>query len=433
MKNAAGFLRSLFDAAVAAADPINSLPAHLINLQNSPPKGRTIVLGAGKAGGSMAKALEEFWAKYFPEKPIEGLVITRYGHSVDCKNIDIIEASHPVPDEAGVRGAERLFSLTHNLTKDDLVICLISGGASALLSLPANGITASEKQDLTAQLLRSGATIHEINAVRKHLSAIKGGRLAKAIAPAKILTFCISDVPGDRLDVIGSGPTVGDPTFFADALNVLNKYNIQASTNILNHLHTARDETPKPNSEIFNNCQNILVATPQMALEAASKIAISSGVTPLIIGDSIEGEARDVASVHAGIISQILRHNQPATAPLVLLSGGETTVTVRGSGRGGRNVEFLLALATKLKERSKTQLNRVSAIACDTDGIDGTEKNAGALYLPDTIERAYAADLSPEDYLNNNDGYTFFEKLGDLVETGPTLTNVNDFRAILVL
>ena len=433
MKNAAAFLKSLFDAAVAAADPINSLPAHLINLQNSPPKGRTIVLGAGKAGGSMAKALEEFWFKYLPEKPIEGLVITRYGHSVDCKNIDIIEASHPVPDKAGVRGAERLFSLTHNLTKDDLVICLISGGASALLSLPAKGITASEKQDLTTQLLRSGATIHEINAVRKHLSAIKGGRLAKAIAPAKILTFCISDVPGDELDVIGSGPTAGDPTFFADALHVLNKYNIQASTNILNHLHTARDETPKPNSEIFNNCQNILVATPQMALEAASKVAISSGVTPLIIGDSIEGEARDVASVHAGIISQILRHNQPATAPLVLLSGGETTVTVRGSGRGGRNVEFLLALATKLKERSKTQLNRVSAIACDTDGIDGTEKNAGALYLPDTIERAYAADLSPEDYLNNNDGYTFFEKLGDLVETGPTLTNVNDFRAILVL
>ena len=433
MKNAAGFLKSLFDAAVAAADPINSLPAHLINLQNSPPKGRTIVLGAGKAGGSMAKALEEFWFKYLPEKPIEGLVITRYGHSVDCKNIDIIEASHPVPDKAGVRGAERLFSLTHNLTKDDLVICLISGGASALLSLPAKGITASEKQDLTTQLLRSGATIHEINAVRKHLSAIKGGRLAKAIAPAKILTFCISDVPGDRLDMIGSGPTVGDPTFFADALNVLNKYNIQASANILNHLHTASDETPKPNSEIFNNCQNILVATPQMALEAASKVAISSGVTPLIIGDSIEGEARDVASVHAGIISQILRHNQPATAPLVLLSGGETTVTVRGSGRGGRNVEFLLALATKLKERSNTHLNRVSAIACDTDGIDGTEKNAGALYLPDTIERAYAADLSPEDYLNNNDGYTFFEKLGDLVETGPTLTNVNDFRAILVL
>ena len=433
MKNAAGFLKSLFDAAVAAADPINSLPAHLINLQNSPPKGRTIVLGAGKAGGSMAKALEEFWFKHLPEKPIEGLVITRYGHSVDCKNIDIIEASHPVPDKAGVRGAERLFSLTHNLTKDDLVICLISGGASALLSLPAKGITASEKQDLTTQLLRSGATIHEINAVRKHLSAIKGGRLAKAIAPAKILTFCISDVPGDELDVIGSGPTVGDPTFFADALQVLNKYNIQASANILNHLHTASDETPKPNSEIFNNCQNILVATPQMALEAASKVAISYGVTPLIIGDSIEGEARDVASVHAGIISQILRYNQPATAPLVLLSGGETTVTVRGSGRGGRNVEFLLALATKLKERSKTQLNRVSAIACDTDGIDGTEKNAGALYLPDTIERAYAANLSPEDYLNNNDGYTFFEKLGDLVETGPTLTNVNDFRAILVL
>ena len=433
MKNAAGFLRSLFDAAVAAADPINSLPEYLINLQISPPKGRTIVLGAGKAGGSMAKALEEFWDEHFPEKPIEGLVITRYGHSVDCKNIDIIEASHPVPDEAGVRGAERLLSLTNSLTRDDLVICLISGGASALLSLPARGISTSEKQGLTTQLLRSGATIHEINAVRKHLSAIKGGRLAKAIAPASILTFCISDVPGDELDVIGSGPTVGDPTFFADALHVLKKYNIQASANILNHLNTSGDETPKPNSEIFKNCQNILVATPQMALEAASKVAISAGITPLIIGDAIEGEARDVASVHAGIISQILRHNQPGTAPLVLLSGGETTVTVKGSGRGGRNVEFLLALATKLKERSNIHLNRVSAIACDTDGIDGTEKNAGALYLPDTIKRAYAADLSPEDYLNNNDGYTFFEKLGDLVETGPTLTNVNDFRAILVL
>ena len=433
MKNAAGFLRSLFDAAVAAANPINSLPEYLIKLQISPPKGRTIVLGAGKAGGSMAKALEEFWDEHFPEKPIEGLVITRYGHSVDCKNIDIIEASHPVPDEAGVRGAERLLSLTNSLTRDDLVICLISGGASALLSLPARGISTSEKQGLTTQLLRSGATIHEINAVRKHLSAIKGGRLAKAIAPASTLTFCISDVPGDELDVIGSGPTVGDPTFFADALHVLKKYNIQVSANILNHLHTSGDETPKPNSEIFKNCQNILVATPQMALEAASKVAISAGITPLIIGDAIEGEARDVASVHAGIISQILRHNQPGTAPLVLLSGGETTVTVRGSGRGGRNVEFLLALATKLKERSNIHLNRVSAIACDTDGIDGTEKNAGALYLPDTIKRAYAADLSPEDYLNNNDGYTFFEKLGDLVETGPTLTNVNDFRAILVL
>ena len=433
MKNAAGFLRSLFDAAVAAADPINSLPPYLINLQTSPPKGRTIILGAGKAGGSMAKALEEFWDEHFPEKPIEGLVITRYGHGVDCKNIDIIEASHPVPDEAGVRGAERLLSLTHGLTRDDLVICLISGGASALLSLPARGISASEKQDLTTQLLRSGATIHEINAVRKHLSAIKGGRLAKAIAPAKTLTFCISDVPGDELDVIGSGPTVGDPTFFADALQVLKKFNIPASANILNHLHTSRDETPKPDNVIFKNCQNILVATPQMALEAASKVAIAAGITPLIIGDAIEGEARDVASVHAGITSQILRHNQPGIAPLVLLSGGETTVTVKGSGRGGRNVEFLLALATKLKERSNIHLNRVSAIACDTDGIDGTEKNAGALYLPDTIKRAYAANLSPEDYLNNNDGYTFFEKLGDLVETGPTLTNVNDFRAILVL
>ena len=297
VKNAAGFLRSLFDAAVAAADPINSLPPYLINLQTSPPKGRTIILGAGKAGGSMAKALEEFWDEHFPEKPIEGLVITRYGHGVDCKNIDIIEASHPVPDEAGLRGAERLLSLTHGLTRDDLVICLISGGASALLSLPARGISASEKQDLSTQLLRSGATIHEINAVRKHLSAIKGGRLAKAIAPAKTLTFCISDVPGDELDVIGSGPTVGDPTFFADALQVLKKYNIPASANILNHLHTSGDETPKPDNVIFKNCQNILVATPQMALEAASKVAISAGITPLIIGDAIEGVTHSICTL----------------------------------------------------------------------------------------------------------------------------------------
>ncbi len=433
MESPSDFLKSLFQAAVAAADPKHCLPSYLLNLKITPPKGRTIVLGAGKAAGSMAQALESFWALNFPKHSIEGLIITRYGHGQSCKHINVIEAAHPVPDNAGIRGAEKLFALAHGLTKDDLVICLISGGASALLSLPAAGITATDKQNITRELLKSGATIHEMNSVRKHLSAIKGGRLAKVIAPAKILTLCISDVPGDKLDVIGSGPTVGDPTYYHDALQVLKKYDIQPSTSILNHLINSIDETPKPNDKIFNNCQNILIATPQMALESASKLALSAGITPLIIGDSIEGEARDVASVHAGIISQIMRHHQPIKAPVVLLSGGETTVTVRGSGRGGRNVEFLLALAAKLKERSNTYLSRISAIACDTDGIDGTETNAGALYLPDTIARANAAQLSLEGHLSNNDGYTFFEKLGDLVITGPTLTNVNDFRAILVL
>ena len=433
VENPANFLNSLFRSAVAAADPACCLPPYLANLSHNPPKGRTIVLGAGKASGAMAKALEIFWREHLPGHSLEGIVITRYGHGVDCNNIDVIEAAHPIPDIAGTFGAQQLLSLARNVTPDDLVICLISGGGSALLSIPAPGITFEDKQQITEKLLKSGATIHEMNCVRKHLSAIKGGRLAKTIAPARLITFCISDVPGDELDVIGSGPTVGDPTYYSDAMGVLEKYNVIPNANIFNHLTNAIEETPKPNDIIFNNCESVLIATPQMALEAASKIANDAGITPIIIGDSIEGEARDVACVHAGIVSQVLRHNQPAKAPLVLLSGGETTVTVRGSGRGGRNAEFLLALAAYLGERSSTYLPRISAIACDTDGIDGTEDNAGAIYLPDTLERANLAGLSLQQHLRKNDGYTFFKILGDLIHTGPTLTNVNDFRAILIL
>ncbi len=432
MKDPAIFLKSLFDAAVAAADPARCLPPHLDRVLARPPAGRTVVLGAGKAGGSMAKAVEDYWNARCPDRKLEGLVVTRYGHGVPCERIEVLEAAHPVPDAAGRAAAGRILALAEGLTADDLVICLMSGGGSALLSLPADGITLEDKQAVTADLLKSGATIHEMNCVRKHLSAIKGGRLAAAAAPARLVAFAISDVPGDELDVIGSGPTVADPTSYADAIAVLSKYKVTPPPAIAARLAQAVDETPKPGDPIFANTETILVATPQMALEAAAAVARAEGVAPVILGDAIEGEARDVARVHAGIASQAARHGQPSATPCVLLSGGETTVTVRGSGRGGRNAEFLVGLAVALEERSKDCLKRISAIACDTDGIDGTEDNAGALYLPDTIARAAAQDLSARARLENNDGYGFFDALGNLVISGPTLTNVNDFRAILV-
>jgi glycerate 2-kinase len=427
------FLKSLFEAAVAAADPALCLPSHLKRALAEPPIGRTVVLGAGKAGGAMARAVEDFWNAHCPDRPLEGLVVTRYGHGVPCGRIEVLEAAHPVPDAAGLAAAGRILALAEGLTEDDLLICLISGGGSALLSLPAEGITLEDKQSVTADLLKSGATIHEMNCVRKHLSAIKGGRLAAAAAPARLVAFAISDVPGDELDVIGSGPTVADPTSFADAVAVLEKYNVPPPPSIAEHLAKAADETPKSGDPIFSNCETILVATPQMALEAAAAIADHAGITPVILGDAIEGEAKDVARVHAGIASQAARHGQPMATPCVLLSGGETTVTVRGSGRGGRNAEFLVAFALALQERSGDCLDRISAIACDTDGIDGTEDNAGALYLPDTLARAGVQGVSVRAKLENNDGYGFFETLDDLIITGPTLTNVNDFRAILIL
>ncbi|MDE2342457.1 MAG: glycerate kinase [Betaproteobacteria bacterium] len=411
-------LRAMFDAAVAAADPARCLPPHL----PSPPKGRTLVIGAGKAGGAMAKALEDHW-----KGPLEGLVVTRYGHKIPTSRIEVVEAAHPVPDEAGQKAAARILQMVQGLTADDLVICLISGGGSALLSAPALGLTLADKQAVNKALLKSGATIAEMNCVRKHLSAIKGGRLAAACAPAQVVTLLISDVPGDDPSVIASGPTVADPTTCADALAILDKYGLKEPAAAYDYIRRAHDETPKPGDPRLARASTRMIATPQVSLEAAAAVARASGVTPLILGDSLEGESRDVALVHAGIAKQIARHGQPAAAPCVLLSGGETTVTVRGNGRGGRNVEFLLALAVALEGHP-----RIHAVACDTDGVDGTEDNAGATLAPDTLARAETKGLRAKDFLANNDGYTFFSKLESLIYTGPTLTNVNDFRAILI-
>jgi glycerate 2-kinase len=407
-------LRAMFDAAVASALPERCVPPHL----PKPPKGRTIVIGAGKASAAMARAVEQHWPG-----PLSGLVVTRYGHRVPCERIEIVEAAHPVPDEAGRRAAERILAMVQGLGPDDLVLFLVSGGGSALLALPAPGLTLADKQAVNRALLKSGATIGEMNCVRKHLSAIKGGRLAAAAAPARVLTLAISDVPGDDLSVIASGPTVPDPTNFADALAIVEKYGIAEPKAAIERLRRGGDETPKH----LTNIESVLVARPQDALEAAARVAREAGVTPMILGDAIEGEARDVALVHAGIARQCARRGQPAEPPCVLLSGGETTVTVRGKGRGGRNAEFLVALAVALDG-----FPGIHALAADTDGVDGTEDNAGALIGPDTASRAAAKGLRPKALLADNDGYGFFAALGDLLVTGPTLTNVNDFRAILI-
>jgi glycerate 2-kinase len=411
-------LLDMFRAAVDAALPTRVLPQHL----PQPPKGRTIVIGAGKAGGSMAQAVEENWSA-----PLEGLVVTRYGHALPCRRIEVIEASHPVPDEAGRRAAKRILRLVQGLTRNDLVLCLISGGGSALLALPAPGITLADKQAVNKALLRSGATIAEINCVRKHLSAIKGGRLAAAAAPARVVTLMISDVPDDDPSVIASGPTTPDSTTREDALGVLDKYRIDLAPAVRTWLAQPESETPKPNDPQLARVENIMIARPQDALEAAAAVALRAGYTPLILGNALEGEAREVALVHAGIARQCADFAQPAAPPCVLLSGGETTVTVRGTGRGGRNAEFLLALAVALQAHPG-----IHAIACDTDGIDGTEDNAGAILGPDTLRRAAERQISAKARLADNDGYGFFAALDDLVITGPTLTNVNDFRAIVI-
>jgi len=411
-------LMSMFRAGVAAADPMRIVPPHL----PAPPRGRTLVIGAGKASAQMALALERNWTQ-----ALEGLVVTRYGYRVPTERIEVVEAAHPVPDQAGLDAAARMLRMVRGLTPDDLVLCLISGGGSALLPLPADGLTLADKQQVNRALLRSGATISEMNCVRKHLSAIKGGRLAAACAPARVVTLLISDVPGDDPAVIASGPTVPDPTTCADALAILRKYSLDEPVAALAHVQRCNDETPKPGDPRLAHAEAILIGAPQASLEAAAHVARSAGVAPLILSDAIEGEARDVALVHAAIARQVAAHGQPAAAPCVLLSGGETTVTVRGKGRGGRNAEFLLALAIALDGHP-----RVHAIACDTDGVDGTEDNAGAIAGPDSLQRAAALGLRAKDYLADNDGYTFFERLGDLVVTGPTLTNVNDFRAILI-
>jgi hydroxypyruvate reductase len=412
-------LRAMFDAAVAAALPAKSLPAYL----PKPPKGRTIVVGCGKAAASMAKAVEDHW-----RGDLSGLVVTRYGHNASTRRIEVVEAAHPVPDLAGREAAERVLKMVQGLQADDLVLFLVSGGGSALLSLPAPGLTLADKQTINKALLKSGANITEMNCVRKHLSAVKGGRLAAACAPAKVVTLAISDIPGDDPAVIASGPTVGDPTTFADARAILDKYRITEPLAVLAHLRAAREETPKPGDPRLAGTELYMTATPQMSLEAAAEVARKAGVSPLILGDAIEGESREVALVHAGIARQVKRHGQPAQAPCVLLSGGETTVTVRGHGRGGRNAEFLLALAVALNGEPG-----ISALAGDTDGVDGTEDNAGAVLTPDSLARAASLNLDAKAMLADNDGYSFFSGLGDLVITGPTLTNVNDLRAILVL
>ena len=411
-------LRAMFDAAIAAAQPALCLPPHL----PPPPKGRTLVIGAGKASAAMARALEDHW-----RAPLQGLVVTRYGYAVPCQRIEIVEAAHPVPDEAGLRAAQRIHQLVQGLTADDLVIALISGGGSSLLVAPAPGLSLADKQAINTALLRSGATISEMNCLRRHLSALKGGRLGAACHPAQLLTLLISDVPGDDPIDIASGPTVGDPTTCADALAIVERYRLDLPPAARALLESGAGESVKPADPRLARAQTRIVTAPQMALEAAAQVARAAGVQPYILGDSLEGEARDIGKALAGITRQVVRQGQPFQPPCVLLSGGETTVTLKGDGRGGRNVEFLLSLAVALGG-----LSGVHALAGDTDGVDGAEEIAGAVLTPDTLARAWALGINPRASLDRNDGHGFFQALGDSVITGPTLTNVNDFRAIVV-
>ena len=408
-------LREMFNAAIQAARPAHCLPPHL----PLPPRGRTLVLGAGKASAAMARALEQHW-----DGALSGLVVTRYEQAVPCQRIEIVEAAHPVPDEAGLSAARRMLQLAQGLTSDDLVIGLFSGGGSALLPLPLDGLTLQDKQGVTTALLRSGATIREINCVRRHLSAIKGGRLAAACHPAQVFTFLISDVPGDDPVDIASGPTVGDPTTCAEALDILRRYRIDVPERVLEILQRGCGETLKPDDPRLLGSNVKIIATPGMALQAAADAARQAGVTPLILGDAIEGEARAVGAAMAQLARQATREQ---VLPCVLLSGGETTVRVRGNGSGGRNVEFLLALGCALDGHPG-----IHALAGDTDGVDGMEEIAGALLTPDSLARARKIGLQARACLDDNDAHGFFSALGDSVITGPTLTNVNDFRAILV-
>ncbi|HEX6138598.1 MAG TPA: glycerate kinase [Casimicrobiaceae bacterium] len=418
MSSARALLRRMFAAAIAAAQPAHCLPPHL----PSPPKGRTLVVGAGKASAAMAQAFEAHWPG-----PLTGLVVTRYGHAVPTARIEIVEAAHPVPDAAGLAATQRMLALVSQLRAEDLVVCLISGGGSALLTLPAARLTLDDKQRVNRALLASGATIRDMNCVRRHLSAVKGGRLAAACHPAEVVTLLMSDVPGDDPIDIASGPTVADPTTCEDALDVIRRYAIDAPAAVMQVLESGAGESVKPGDPRLARSQARLIATPQAALEAAAAVARDEGYATAILGDAIEGEARDVGKVVAGIAQQVAVHGQPIAPPCVLLSGGETTVTVRGHGRGGRNVEFLLSLAIALDGRPG-----IHALAGDTDGIDGEEEIADAIVAPDTLARARAEGVRPRDALANNDGHGFFTALGDAVVTGPTRTNVNDFRAVLV-
>ncbi|KRH98658.1 glycerate kinase [Curvibacter sp. PAE-UM] len=426
------FLEHLYHAAVRRALPLHNTAAHL----PQPPKGRTVVIGAGKAGGAMAQAVEALWPA---GAPLSGLVVTRYHHTPPrpaglAQRIEVIEASHPVPDAAGLAASQRILQLVQGLTKDDLVLCLISGGGSALLTLPAEGLTLEDKQRINKALLASGANIGEMNCVRKHLSRIKGGRLAAACAPAQVVTLTISDVPGDDPSVIASGPTVPDATTCADALSILKRYRIEVPAPVQAALEQGALETPKPGSPIFQGHQVNMIATPQQSLEAAAEAARAAGLNAYILSDEMEGESREVGKVHAALARAVAQHGQPFAKPCVILSGGETTVTVRPvpageqRGKGGRAGEFCLGLALALQGQAG-----VWALAADTDGIDGMEENAGAWVEPGTLARAQAQGMKVERYLDRNDAYGYFQLLGDLVVTGPTHTNVNDFRALLVL
>ena len=411
-------LRRMFDAAVASAQPALCLPPHL----PEPPRGRTIVIGAGKASAAMARALEDHWPG-----PLAGLVVTRYGYDVPCERIEIVQAAHPVPDDAGLVASRRIAEKVSGLTADDLVIALISGGGSALLVAPAPGLTLADKQAVNTALLASGATISEMNCVRRHLSALKGGRLGALCHPARVVTLVISDVPGDDPMDIASGPTVADPSTCADALAIVERYRIAIPPAVRELLASGRGESVKPGDPRLARSELRMITAPQIALEAAAAVARAAGIAAHILGDSLEGEARDLGKAMAGIARQVATRGQPFARPCVLLSGGETTVTVRGQGRGGRNVEFLLSLAIALDGRAG-----VHAIAGDTDGVDGAEEIAGALVTPDTLARAWAQGVNPRTSLDANDAHAFFQALGDSGITGPTLTNGNDFRAILI-
>jgi len=425
-----GFLRALYDAAVRRALPQFNVAPYL-PAPPDPRKGRTIVLGAGKAGGAMAAAVDALWPQ---DAPLSGLVVTRYDHvppayKAKPGRIEVVEAAHPVPDHAGRKAAQRIVEMTRGLGADDLVLCLVSGGGSALLSLPAEGLTLEDKQAVNKALLASGAAIDEMNCVRKHLSAIKGGRLAAMCAPARVVTLTISDVPGDDPAIIASGPTVPDPTTCADALAILNRYGIEVPAAARAGLHSGAYETPKPGDPRFAGHEVHLIATPQQSLEAAADLARAAGLDAHILSDEIEGESREVGKVHAALARAVRRRGQPFRKPCVILSGGETTVTVRSKGgRGGRATEFLLGCAIALQAEPG-----VWVLAADTDGIDGIEDNAGAIVTPDTLARAAAKGLKAGDHLDRNDAYNFFAPLGDLVTPGPTFTNVNDFRAVLVV
>jgi len=428
----AGFLRQLFDAAVARAQPLLNMPDGLPEV----PRGRTLVLGAGKAAGAMAHALEALWPA---DAPLSGLVVTRYHHTPPRptglpQRIEVLEAAHPVPDDVGLKASERMMALCQGLTQDDLVICLVSGGGSALLTLPAEGLTLADKQQINRALLESGANILEMNTVRKHLSRIKGGRLAAACHPAQVVTLTISDVPGDDPAVIASGPTVPDASTCAQALAIVERYRIALPEPVWAALRAGVLETPKPADPVFQGHSVYMLATPQQSLQAAAEVARLAGLNVYVLSDEIEGESREVGKVHAALARAAARGEGPFQKPCVILTGGETTVTVRlqapdtPRGKGGRAGEFCLGLAVALQGQAG-----VWGLAADTDGIDGVEDNAGAVVTPDTLARADAMGLKPTAYLDRNDSYRFFEALGNLVVTGPTHTNVNDFRAILVL